>query len=98
MFITHLAIAYLGRSGVYTLAALMGVTDVDPFILSMTASAGTTGPLMLAAASILIAAASNNMVKGIYAFSFADRPTGREGLVALMLLAVMGLVPLFFLA
>jgi len=98
MIITRLAVAYLGRSGVYTLAALMGVTDVDPFILSMTASAGTAGPLVLAAASILIAAASNNMVKGIYAFSFADRPTGRQGLVALILLAVMGLVPLFFLA
>jgi uncharacterized membrane protein (DUF4010 family) len=98
MITTQLAIAYLGRAGVYTLAALMGVTDVDPFILSITASAGTAGPLALAAASILIAAASNNMVKGIYAFCFADRPTARQGLVALVLLGVMGLVPLFFLA
>jgi uncharacterized membrane protein (DUF4010 family) len=98
MVITRLAVTYFGRSGIYTLAALMGVSDVDPFILSMTASAGTTAPLVLAAASILIAAASNNVVKGIYAFSFADRPTGRQGLAALILLAVMGLVPLFFLA
>ncbi len=96
--ITHLAVAYFGRIGVYTLAALMGLTDVDPFILSMTASAGTSGPLVMASASILIAAASNNVIKGIYAFSFADRPTGRQSLVALILLAVMGLVPLFFLA
>jgi uncharacterized membrane protein (DUF4010 family) len=98
MIITRLAAAHLGQSGVYTLAALMGVTDVDPFILSMTANAGTAAPLALAAASILIATASNNMVKGIYAFSFADRPTGRQGFAALILLALMGLVPLFFLA
>ena len=30
---TQLAVAYLGRAGINTLAAIMGVTDVDPFIL-----------------------------------------------------------------
>ena len=30
---THLVVTYLGKAGVYSLAALMGVTDVDPFRL-----------------------------------------------------------------
>ena len=73
---TQLAVTYLGRAGVNTLAAIMGVTDVDPFIMGMTQAAGTLTPLKVAAAAVLIAAASNNLVKGIYAYSLADRKTG----------------------
>ena len=38
---TRLAVVYLGRAGVYGLATVMGVTDVDPFIMGMTQSAGS---------------------------------------------------------
>jgi len=94
---TQLAIAYLGRAGVNTLAAIMGVTDVDPFIMGMTQAAGTLTPLSVAAAAVLIAAASNNLVKGIYAYSLADRQTGVPSLALMTALAAAGLVPLFWL-
>jgi uncharacterized membrane protein (DUF4010 family) len=58
---THFVLTYLGSAGVYSLAALMGFTDVDPFIMGMTQSAGTTAPLAVAAVAILVAAASNNL-------------------------------------
>ena len=95
---THLAVAYLGRAGVYTLAAVMGVTDVDPFIMGMTQSAGGVTSLKVASAAILIAAASNNLVKGIYAYSLSDRKTGVESLCLLGGLTVAGLAPLLWLA
>ncbi len=91
---THYAVLYLGRMGVYALAAIMGVTDVDPFIMGMTQSAGVSTSFTLAARAILLAAASNNVVKGIYAALFARGVTGRQGLIALVLLAVCGLLPL----
>jgi uncharacterized membrane protein (DUF4010 family) len=94
---TQLAVTYLGRAGVNTLAAVMGVTDVDPFIMGMTQTAGSLTPLKAAAAAVLIAAASNNLVKGIYAFSLADRRTGIQALVLLAALAALGLAPLFWL-
>jgi uncharacterized membrane protein (DUF4010 family) len=94
---THLAVKYLGKSGVYSLAALMGVTDVDPFIMGMTDAAGKTTGVNLAATSILIAAASNNLVKGIYAYSMSDRKTGRLSLTLLVALAAAGLTPLIWL-
>ena len=93
---TQLAVTYFGRAGVKILAAIMGVADVDPFTLSMTQSAGTLTPLNLAAAGILIAAASNNLMKGIYSFSLADRQTGRQSLPLLVALAIAGLVPMFW--
>jgi len=94
---THLAIVYLGTAGVYSLATVMGVTDVDPFIMGMTQSGGGTTPVTVAAVAILIAAASNNLVKGIYAYVLADRQTGVRCLGFLGTLAVFGLVPLLWL-
>jgi uncharacterized membrane protein (DUF4010 family) len=93
---TQLAVTYLGRAGVNVLAAIMGVTDVDPFIMGMTQAAGTLTPLKVAAAAVLIAAASNNLVKGIYAFTLADRKTGIYSLCLLGTLAAGGLVPLLW--
>ncbi|MGA2351526.1 MAG: MgtC/SapB family protein [Terracidiphilus sp.] len=94
---TQLAVTYLGRTGVNTLAAIMGVSDVDPFIMGLTQAAGTLTPLKVAAAAVLIAASSNNIVKGCYAFSLADRKTGVQALVMLVTLAALGLIPLFWL-
>jgi uncharacterized membrane protein (DUF4010 family) len=77
---------------------LMGFTDVDPFIMGITQSAGRTAPLAVAAAAILVAAASNNLIKGVYAYFWADRKTGKQGLYLLLSLAVAGLVPLVWIA
>ena len=97
LILTQLAVTYLGRAGVNSLAVLMGVTDVDPFIMGMTQAAGALTPLKIAAGAVLIAAASHNLVKGIYAFSLADRKTGVQSLALLATLAVLGLAPLFWL-
>ncbi|OIR14565.1 MgtC family protein [mine drainage metagenome] len=93
---THFAIVYLGEGGVYTLAAVMGVTDVDPFIMGLTQATPTLTPLHVASSGILIAASSNNVVKGLYAFVLSSRQTGTMSLVFLLALAAFGLVPLFF--
>jgi uncharacterized membrane protein (DUF4010 family) len=104
--ITHYTVLYLGDRGVYTLAAIMGVTDVDPFILGITQSAGQGTGLNVAAAAIAIAAASNNAIKGIYALFFCDhsagisldpQQTGVQSLILLGLLALAGLIPLLWL-
>ena len=75
----------------------MGVTDVDPFIMGRTQTAGTLTPLKVVATAVLIAAASNNLVKGIYSFSLADCKTGIQSLSLLTTLGVAGLIPLFWL-
>lgn len=94
---THFTVVYLGKAGVYALAAIMGVSDVDPFIMGMTQATPALTPLALASASILIAAASNNFVKGIYAYALADRKTGTSSLCLLTGLAALGLAPLLWL-
>jgi uncharacterized membrane protein (DUF4010 family) len=95
LFITHLALLYLGRAGLFARAGVMGITDVDPFILSLAESGSALTPVTLAGGAIVIAAASNNLIKGIYAYAFGDRRTGTQGLALLTALALLGLLPLF---
>jgi len=97
LVVTHLAVEHLGRAGVYGLAAIMGITDVDPFIMGITQATPALTPLGVGSASIVIAAASNNLVKGIYAYAMADRKTGIRSLCLLLGLAALGLAPLLWL-
>ncbi|HOC16854.1 MAG TPA: MgtC/SapB family protein [Vicinamibacterales bacterium] len=93
---TDLAVTRLGSVGVYVLGAVMGVADVDPFIMSMTQAARQATPLGVAAVAVLVTVASNNLVKGVYAFLFADRRTGTLGLASLAALAAATLLPIAF--
>lgn len=88
--ITDLVATHLGTGGVYTLAAVIGVTDVEPFIMGLTQTAGKSTTLHVAAAGIVIAAASNNVVKGMYALAFAARRMGFMSVALLGMLAVAG--------
>lgn len=95
---THLAVTYLGQAGIYGLGAVMGVADVDPFIMGMTQAAGTSTPLTLAASAILVAAASNNLMKGVYSYFMSDHKTGIQSASLMTALALAGLAPLIWLA
>lgn len=79
-----------GERGVYTLATLTGLTDIDPFVLNL-AQGGVAGmSLRAAAAAILVAASSNNILKGCYALAFGGARAARSAAVALFLLAAVG--------
>lgn len=93
---THLALTYFGQRGLYVFAGLMGVTDVDPFVMGITQAVPTVTPIGPGAAAVLIAAASNNLIKGVYAYVLAPRETGKASLAFLFGLAVLGVVPLFW--
>lgn len=94
LVVTTLVRQSLGRPGLYTLAGIVGVTDVDPFILGITQANVGALPLHVAATAIIIAASSNNVVKAVYARSFGDRATGRRAGLLLLALALVGLIGL----
>jgi uncharacterized membrane protein (DUF4010 family) len=94
LVITRLTVTYLGEAGVYILATIMGVTDVDPFIIGVTHEAGEFTPVKVAAAAIVIAAASNNVAKGVYAYALSSKHARTESLGLLLGLALLGLLPL----
>jgi uncharacterized membrane protein (DUF4010 family) len=97
LVITRWSITYMGNRGAFALGAIIGFADVDPFIMSMTQAARSTTSLGVGAGAILVAVASNNLAKGIYAYSFGDRKAGAQSLCMLALLALAGLIPLTWL-
>ena len=79
-----------GSRGIYSLATITGFTDIDPFVLSL-AQGGVAGmSLRGLAAAILVAASSNNVLKGCYALAFGGARAARPAALALFLLAAVG--------
>ncbi len=68
--ITELVVSHFGNTGLQILSAIVGFTDIDPFILSLIQGkyAVTQSDIVQA---ILIAVASNNILKAIYAGIFS---------------------------
>ena len=81
-----------GRAGIFTLAGIVGITDIDPFVLSV-AQGGVAGLGQgMAAAAILIAASSNNLLKAIYTLAFSRGRAGWFPTGVLAALAALGVV------
>lgn len=79
-----------GQQGVHALAALTGLTDIDPFVLSLAQGSVAGMSLPSLAASILVATASNNVVKACYALAFGGARAELWPALALMVLAAAG--------
>ena len=87
-----------GRPGVFGLAAVSGVTDIDPFVLNL--AQGSVAGMSLGAigAAILIAASSNNVLKAVYALAFGGKRVCLRPALVLLITAVAGVaVALFYL-
>ncbi|HTZ76877.1 MAG TPA: DUF4010 domain-containing protein [Stellaceae bacterium] len=79
-----------GRFGVFGLAAVVGVSDIDPFVLSLAQGSATTLGLPSLAAAILIAMSSNNLLKAAYTVAFVGWRRSLPSLGALATLAALG--------
>ena len=79
-----------GESGILALSALVGLTDIDPFVLNI-AQGGVAGMSMVVlGAAVLIAASSNNVAKAAYVLVFGGVAAARRPAVLLLLLALLG--------
>jgi uncharacterized membrane protein (DUF4010 family) len=78
-----------GASGILVLSAVVGFTDIDPFVLNI--AQGGIGGMSVASlcAAVLIAASSNNVAKAAYAIGFGGMAAARRP--AMILLALSGL-------
>lgn len=85
-----------GHTGVLVMAAIMGAADVDPFILGLTQTIGAGLDLQTAALAVIIAAAVNNLMKGVYAVIFGSPRTGSLSIAILSSFGVLSVV-LFYL-
>ncbi|MBV8490349.1 MAG: DUF4010 domain-containing protein [Candidatus Eremiobacteraeota bacterium] len=94
--VTNVVQSHAGASGVLALSALVGFTDIDPFVLSLAQGGVATTGLAVAAIAITIATSSNNVLKAVYAAAFARRREAWIPAATLIGLAVLGLGTAYF--
>ncbi len=80
-----------GSPGVYALGGIAGVSDINPFVLSLAQGSVVGMSVRGVGAAILIAAASNNMMNAIYALTFGGRRACLRPALALLATAAAGL-------
>ena len=86
--LTHIVLSRYGDMGLNILSLVVGMTDIDPLVLSIlsskfnvTADAATT--------AILIATGSNNILKALYSYFFSKN---KIGVISAICLIVLGLL------
>ncbi len=80
--------SHYGATGIYLLAAIVGVSDIDPFVLSLAEHATGDLPVGVGIVAILLATSSNNVLKAVYTMVFAG---GRSGVLPAAALGVLAL-------
>jgi uncharacterized membrane protein (DUF4010 family) len=90
--------AHAGAQGVLALAAVVGVTDIDPFVLSLAQGGVASIGIATAAVAIVIASSSNNLLKAVYAIAFTRRPQSIIPAGALGALCALGLIAAWIMA
>lgn len=81
------AMRQFGAAGIYALAAVVGVSDINPFVLSVAQHGAGGMPGAVGAIAVLVATASNNLFQAAYATAYSGGRTGLVPVVALALLA-----------
>ncbi len=79
-----------GISGILTLSAVVGVTDIDPFVLNMAQGGVANISVAVLCATVLVAASSNNVAKATYVVGFGGASAARRPAALLVLLALLG--------
>jgi len=86
------AIHFFGDAGLYILAAVSGIADVDPINLTISRMSTVDLSLDVAVLGIVIATSSNTMVKAILASFVGGHAIGTRVFFPLLIAAVAGLV------
>ncbi|MDE2006701.1 MAG: DUF4010 domain-containing protein, partial [Rhodospirillales bacterium] len=93
--IVSLAAAFVARrfgaGGLMLLAAAVGLTDINPFVLSLAQHGAEAMPLGAQAGAVVLATASNNLFQAGYAAGLSRLRVGWAPLAGLGLLAASGI-------
>jgi len=89
--LTGFVIGHYGAQGTQTLAFMVGVTDIDPFILNLFQGKWNLD-IMVISMAVLNAITSNNLLKMIYALTLSEKSLRKEIFISFSILIVAGIV------
>ncbi len=89
LLLTRFIAQEFGSSGVKWLAFGVGFTDIDPFIMSLLKGDYPTITGAQLSGALLVAAGSNDILKGLYAVTFGNWKANRSVMAALFALGLL---------
>lgn len=93
-YVTGFVNSYYGNTGINVLSFVVGVTDIDPFILTLFQGKWNIENTVLVMA-VLNATTSNNLLKMIYGLTFGEKALRKPLIIGFGSLVVLGLVVSF---
>ncbi|MCD6202335.1 MAG: MgtC/SapB family protein [Bacteroidales bacterium] len=94
--LTHFVINRYGHAGVNVLSFIVGVTDIDPYILNLFQDTGMKITIDLVAHATLIATMSNNIIKMIYALILGAREVRKNIIIGFSVYILASILLLLF--
>ncbi len=85
------AVQRFGTTGVYVVAMIIGVSDIDPFVLSLAQHGAGEISTNAGVIAILLATSSNNVLKAAYVVAYSGGRQLIGPVAALLLLAACGI-------
>ncbi len=93
-FVTYFTINNFGELGLNLLSFIVGVTDIDPFLLNLFQGKFDVGLTVITAAT-LQAIISNNLLKMVYGMIISDKSLRKTLLVGFLLITAVNILLLF---
>ncbi len=94
-FITYYTIKNFGTGGLNVLSVLVGVTDIDPFLINLFQGKYEVAETIIALATFQ-AIISNNFLKMIYSISFSEKTIRKKMIISFGIIIVINILLLFF--
>ncbi len=94
-FITYFALQYFGNNGLNALSVIVGVTDIDPFLITLFGGKYNVSIELLSRATFQ-AIISNNVLKLIYALSFSGKHIRLPLIIGFGIIIIVNLILLLF--
>jgi uncharacterized membrane protein (DUF4010 family) len=94
--VTNLVVTNYGNIGVNILSFIVGVTDIDPYILNLFQSAGGNLNLETIFKATIMATASNNLIKMIYSIVLGNSTIKKKIIIGFSILILVSIVSVLF--
>ena len=94
-FITYYVLQFFGSSGLTVLSIVVGITDIDPFLITLFGGRYDVGIHLISMATFQ-AIISNNILKLIYAMIFSGKRIRMPVLIGLTIIIIVNTIILFF--
>lgn len=90
--ITEVVMQYYGNSGVHILSLVVGVTDIDPFILNLFQTKISAISIPIIVSSTVIATISNAFIKMIYALALGSKKIRLNIIIGFITVIVVSII------